>query len=141
MLKDVEAKFRATLPHQDGILLRPAIVNTLSKKISQKYKKLRQRSLKYSSLALHLKALHKKKDWCFRNRVGSKALRHKKVEILQVHNVYYITIVWIAEEISKAQKQFIHSVKTQSQPLKQPSSDVQTVNTSMHNTTDYSRQL
>ena len=80
MLKDVETKSRAMLPHE-SILLRPALV-THSAKITQKYKKLHQRSLKYSSLALH----SKKKDWHFRNHVGSKALKHKNI---RHSHVYY----------------------------------------------------
>lgn len=84
MLKDVEATLRAMLPHQEGLLLRPAIVTHSARKISQKYKKLHQQSLKYSPLALHSRPRHKKKDWRFRNRVGSKALRHKKVGFITV---------------------------------------------------------
>ena len=80
MLKEVETKFRATLPHQDGILLRPALVTHRAKKVSQKYKKLHQRCIKYSSLPPHSKAQKKKKHWHFRNRVGGKADRHKKVQ-------------------------------------------------------------
>ena len=45
MLKDVETNFRAILPHQDGILLRPALITHSAKKVSRKYKKLHQRSL------------------------------------------------------------------------------------------------
>ncbi len=48
MLKDVEAKFRGMLPHEGGLLLRPALVTHSAKMISQKYKKLHQKSLKYS---------------------------------------------------------------------------------------------
>lgn len=84
MLKDVEAKFRATLPQQEGILLRPAIATHSAKKISQKYKKLHQKSLQYSSLRVHSKVHDKKRDWRFRNRVGSKALSHKKVGIITI---------------------------------------------------------
>ena len=68
MLKEVETKLRAMLPHQDGILLRPALITHSAKKVSQKYKKLNQRSLKYSALSLHSKGRHKKKDWRFGNQ-------------------------------------------------------------------------
>ena len=44
---------------------------------------------KYSSLVLHSKAHHKKKDWHFRNCVGSKALRHYKVRLIKSSHVYY----------------------------------------------------
>ena len=81
MLKDIETKLRTVLPHQDGLLLRPALITHTAKKVSKKYKKIHQRSLRYSSLSLHSKARQKKKDWHFRNRVGGKALRHKKVPI------------------------------------------------------------
>ena len=83
MLKDVETKFRAMLPHEEGLLLRPVLITHSAKKISQKYKKLHQRSLNYSSLALDSKAYHKK-DWRFRNRVGSMALRQKGRDIIKI---------------------------------------------------------
>lgn len=71
-LKDIETKFRATLPNQDGILLRPAIITDTAKRVSQKYKKLR--SSQYSSLLSQNKS-KPKRDWHFMNRVGSKAER------------------------------------------------------------------
>ena len=86
MLKEVETQFRATLPHQDGILLRPALVTHTAKKVSWKYKRLHQRSLRYSSLPSHSKARQRKRDWRFRNRVGGKADRLKKVQSLTAVN-------------------------------------------------------
>lgn len=77
MLKAVETKLRGALPNQDGILLRPAIITNTAKKVSRKYKKFR--SSQYSSLSSQNKSSKQKKDWHFRNRVGSKAERYKKV--------------------------------------------------------------
>ena len=76
MLKEVETKLRASLPHDDGILLRPAMTNA-AKKVSLKYKKMRLSQ--YSSLLSRTKGRVGKKDWHFRNRMGSKAERYKKV--------------------------------------------------------------
>ncbi len=77
MLKEVEAKLRATLPHDDGILLRPAMVTNAAKRVSLKYRKMRLSQ--YSSLPSQAKGRVGKRDWRFRNRIGSKAERYKKV--------------------------------------------------------------
>lgn len=79
MLKEVEEKFRSLLPHQDGILLRPAIVTHQAKKITKKYQKIHKCALQYSSLALNTTAANRRKDWHFNPRVGKKADRYKKV--------------------------------------------------------------
>ena len=83
MLKNVEDKFRSLLPHQDGLLLRPALVThtvTAARKVSQKYKRLQLRSSKYGPLPLYKRtrkgALG---EWRYLNRVGKKADERKKV--------------------------------------------------------------
>lgn len=56
MLQTVEDKFSSLLPHQDDLLLRPALVThtvTAARKVSQKYRRLQLRSSKYGSLPLH----------------------------------------------------------------------------------------
>ena len=56
MLKTVENKFSLLLPHQDSLLLCPALVAhtvTAARKISQKYRWLQLRPSKYVSLPLH----------------------------------------------------------------------------------------
>lgn len=69
-LKEVETKLRATLPHHDGMLLRPAMITNAAKKVSLKYKKMRLS--KYSSLPSQAKGHVGKRDWRFKNRVGSR---------------------------------------------------------------------
>ena len=83
MLKNVEDSFRSSLPHQDGLLLRPAVLAhtvAAARKVSQKYRRLQLQSAKYGSLPLHKRA-HKgmKGEWKHKNRVGKKANEYKKV--------------------------------------------------------------
>lgn len=73
-LKDLMAKFKEQLPHEDGLLLRPELQKEL--KLS------RQRKLSLTS-ASQLKSTltrgRKKTDAAYRNRVGRKAQALRKV--------------------------------------------------------------
>ena len=79
MLRKVEDSFRALLPHENGLLVRPVVTHTITtaKKVSRKYRHLVQSS--YGSLPLHNKSKKKNGEWRYKNRVGKRADEWKKV--------------------------------------------------------------
>ena len=82
--------FRAILPHEDGILLRPHIHKKL--KLSRQIKA----SQSIKSLPLPSKRGRKKQDTTFRNRVGRKAQNLRKVKcIVYGHNMHFL-MLWFA---------------------------------------------
>ena len=79
--------FRAILPHEDGILLRPHI--------RKKLKLSRQKKASQSIKSLPLPS-RKKQDTTFRNRVGRKAQNLRKVKcIVYGHNMHFLMLWFI----------------------------------------------
>ncbi len=80
LLKDVEAKFRAMLPHEGSRLTFKTCPRYPFSK--EDITKVQETAPKISSLSVHSKTHHKKKDWHFKSRAGSKAIRYKKVRTI-----------------------------------------------------------
>jgi len=80
-LKDLLADFRNHLPHEEQLVLRPAIVSR-ALKTKRKYARMKA-GLRCSQLAEAKKRGRKKADSRFRNRYGTKADRLRKVLLAQ----------------------------------------------------------
>ena len=70
-LKQLMSSFRDSLPQREGLLVRPEVTN----RATVIYKK---RKSKISKLIRRASAGRKKMPASFRNRIGSKAYKHKK---------------------------------------------------------------
>ena len=68
-IEKLVAKFRAKLPTQNNLVLRPQARRKRAKSISQKYR----------TLPLRIRRERMRDDWRHRNRVGQKAIALKKV--------------------------------------------------------------
>lgn len=73
-LKLLENQLRESLPSVDGLIVRSTSLSERTRRIKQKYSKIFSQAKKYASLdsAVQHKRGPKRKDWRFRNRVGSK---------------------------------------------------------------------
>ena len=96
--------FRAILPHEDGILLRPHI----RKKLKLSRQKKASQSIK--SLPLPSKQGRKKQDATFRNRVGRKAQNLRKVKcIVCGHNMHFLMLWFITSAGCSANSEKVQS--------------------------------
>lgn len=79
----LQKDFSSTLPSTpEGLLLRPCSLSESARRVKRKYVKLRQKAQHYSSLeGTSSKRGKKRQDSRFRNRVGKKADRLRKVNI------------------------------------------------------------
>lgn len=92
-LKNLKSEFQSKLPHLEGIVLRPAVSHAL--KVKRKYAHItRKRQLKYCSVLSEAKGRRKTQlDSCYRNRVGAKAERLRKVcSIILMHTILHIVL-------------------------------------------------
>ena len=103
-LQHLMNNFRAILPHEDGILLRPHI----RKKLKLSRQKKASQSIK--SLPLPSKRGRKKQDATFRNRVGRKAQNLRKVKcIVYGHNMHFLMLWFITSAGCSANSEKVQS--------------------------------
>lgn len=69
-LQALESRMREEIPHQNGLLLRPALITRIAKKTKMKYSKLG---------SLEKQKKQKASEWKFKGRAGDKAQRLRKV--------------------------------------------------------------
>ena len=81
-VQTMQKDFSSSLPSTpEGLLLRPCSLSESARRVKNKYIKLRQRTQHYSSLKATSKRGKKRQDSKFRNRVGKKADKLRKVSI------------------------------------------------------------
>ena len=89
-LEEIFSNMKTNMPQSDGLVIRPMIAKR-AKQISQKYRsQLAVINSKYSTLPPEKKRGRRKQSASFRNRVGIKAQRLRKVP-----NYYYNIILKI----------------------------------------------
>ena len=80
-LKSLRTELQSKLPQEEGIIIRPAVV-ARALKTKKKYAQLRQKKQNCSALTLSKKRGKRKADSKYRNRVGARADRLRKVNVL-----------------------------------------------------------
>lgn len=77
-LKSLRTELQSKLPQEEGIIIRPAVV-ARALKTKKKYAQLRQNKQNCSALTLSKKRGKRRADSKYRNRVGARAERLRKV--------------------------------------------------------------
>lgn len=92
-LQCLKSEFETTLPHLEGLIIRPAVVSA-ALKTKRKYAYIRARRCQTQCSALKLaKGRSRKKDSGFRNRFGIRADRLRKVN-LNIAQVYMYNVMF-----------------------------------------------
>ena len=90
-LESIYSDMKANMPHSEGLIIRPMIAERAKKISQQKYRsQLAVINQKYSALQTRKKRGRCKQSALFRNRVGLKAQRLRKVVVLCRKNVFCV---------------------------------------------------
>ena len=86
-LKVLKTELQSKLPQEEGLIIRPAVIAT-ALKTKKKYAQLRQKKQNCSALTVSKRRGKRRADSKYRNRVGARADRLRKVK-LHVHAVMH----------------------------------------------------
>ena len=91
-LESLNKRYAKEVNVEDGLIVRPkALTKTMLvvHQVKHKYKEIQKRTASYKSLESSSKVGRLKKDWRYRNRVGRKAAKIRKVTCCYCNILYY----------------------------------------------------
>lgn len=91
-LASLNKKYAKEVNMKDGLIVRPKVPTKsiiVAHQVKCKYKEMQKRAASYRALESSVKVGRPKKDWRYRNRVGRKAAKIRKVN--NNYNMLYLT--------------------------------------------------
>jgi len=78
-LYGLQTEIKHKLPVKEGLILRPYLTSERARQVKLKYKALKSRLTQYASIKPQKKRGRPRQDSAYRNRVGRKAAKARKV--------------------------------------------------------------